>query len=100
MMCTPLAFRRACEARLPARWLLRFRRQTLTVTCALDAARQAVVLEPARAIVPFAGETEARAAYQAWPIQGRPPLPEPPARRAVPFTGARARWVSLTIRQG
>ncbi len=94
----PPAFWLACDMRsalLPARW-----RQNPTLTCALGAARQAVVLERARAVVPSAGETEARAAYQAWPLQSRPPLPEPPARRAVPFTGAGARWVSLHIRQG
>jgi hypothetical protein len=80
-------------ARVPAHWLLHYRRCNLTLTCVLAAALQAVVLERARAVVPFAGETEARAAYQAWPMQSRPPLPEPPVRRAVPFTGAGAHQV-------
>ena len=44
-------------------------------------------MQYARTAVPFVGETESHAAFQPWPVPGKPPVPERAPRRTVPFTG-------------
>ena len=48
---------------------------------------QVVTMQHSRIKVPFVGETEAHAAFQPWPVPGKPPMPELPPRRTVPFAG-------------